>query len=344
MPPESFNISAPKPCVLVVPLDWGLGHATRCIPIIRELLHNGCKVLIGAKGPIKLLLAEEFSEISFLSINNYNIRYSSKKKGFSLIAFLQIPKLFFAIYKEHNWLKKAIKKYDVTAIISDNRLGLYNSSIATVYITHQLLIKTGNKFTENIVRKIHYRFIKKYAACWVPDFNEKNTLAGELSHPENLLSNTFYIGSLSRFEKKPVAEKKYNLLFLLSGPEPSRTIFEKILLKELKDYNGKVLFIRGLPGDHNLIKSNNPRIKIINHLAADELNLAMEESELVICRSGYTTIMDLVKLQKKAILIPTPGQTEQEYLAAHLLKQKMFFSVERSYQRIAKLSFCNSHV
>jgi predicted glycosyltransferase len=153
-------------------------------------------------------------------------------------------------------------------------------------------------------------------------------LAGELSHPKKLPGNIKYIGALSRFEQLVYPEKKYDLLVSISGPEPQRTVFENKILNELESYNGKVLLVRGLPGNENLLQY--PSIEIKDHLTAAQLNEAILRSDIILARCGYTTIMDLVKLFKKAILIPTPGQTEQEYLAKHLLDKKIFYTVEQA--------------
>jgi predicted glycosyltransferase len=218
--------------------------------------------------------------------------------------------------------------HKIDVVISDNRVGLYNSKVVSVYITHQLAVKTGNWFTSKIAEGIHKYFINKFDECWVPDFRSQ-TLAGELSHSAIMPKNVKYIGALSRFEKKSNVEKKYDLLIILSGPEPQRTILENLLLNDLLSYANKTLLIRGLPGNAENIFLNNDSVKIINHLAADELCLAIQQSDIIISRSGYTTVMDLVKLTKQAILIATPGQPEQEYLARFLKEKKFIFSVEQ---------------
>jgi len=329
MSENNFNIIAHKHRILIAPLDWGLGHATRCIPIIHELLVQGCEVLIAAENSTQSLLQNEFPQLVFIPLTGYRIRYSYLKFWLPLKIFLQIPRLLYSIYKEHQWLKRAIKMNKIDAIISDNRFGLYFSGIPSVYITHQLLIKTENDFTEKVAQKIHYWFIKKYSVCWVPDFEGDINISGELSHPKNISDQLTYLGGLSRFEKINSIEKKYDLAIVISGPEPQRTIFEDILLEQLKDYKGSVLFVRGLPSNQSIKQSPNSSIKIVSHLSSRELNLAIQQSNYVISRSGYTTVMDLLKLQQKAILIPTPGQTEQEYLAKHLMERKIFFYVEQ---------------
>ena len=326
---EQLNINkiSTFPKVLVAPLEWGLGHATRCVPIINELLLQNCEVFIAAEGATFSLLKKEFPQITFLPLMGYRTKYSRKRFLLPLKILLQLPKIIFTIYKEHQWLKKILSDYKIDAVISDNRFGLYNSHIYSVYITHQLLIKTNNTITEKIAQKIHYYFIKKYNECWVPDF-ESNGLAGELSHPKRMLRNIKYLGGISRF-KTNLLEKKYDILIMISGPEPQRTIFENKILDDLKTYAGKVLFIRGLPDNKNELNYNNISVEIKNHLSAEELNQAILQSEILISRCGYTTVMDLVKLKKKAILIPTPGQTEQEYLADYLMKRKMFYTIEQ---------------
>lgn len=297
-----------------------------------KLLENGCIVYIAADGPIKLLLQREFPNAIFLTLKGYQIRYSKQKRWLPLKIIAQIPRILFSIYQEHQWLKTAVKKYALDAVISDNRFGMYHNKIPSVYITHQLLIKTGNKFSERLAKKINYWFIKKYTQCWVPDFEGKDNMAGQLSHPKKLNINIKYIGCLSRFEKHKAVEIKYDLLILLSGPEPQRTILEKLLLVQLKDFAEEVLLVRGKPEINKISFNLNDipsNIHVKNHLTTVELNLAIEQAKIIISRAGYTTVMDLIKLQKKAILIPTPGQTEQEYLGQFLLQQNLFYSVQQ---------------
>lgn len=320
-----FNKHNGKMRILIAPLDWGLGHATRCIPIIKELIKHDCKVYIAAEKNIFFLLKKEFPSLVFLRCKGYEIEYGRNKKDFFAKMLFQFPKIFLSALEEKRWLKKIVAAYEIDAVISDNRLGMHMKKVPSIYITHQLHIKTGNRFTDLIAQKIHYFFIKKYTQCWVPD-NKKNDLAGELSHPKKIPSNVAYIGILSRFHSLSL-EKIYDLLITISGPEPQRSIFEKTILKELQNFSGMVLLVRGLPADGDSLSSTNS-IKIANHLSAMDLNQALEQSKMVIGRSGYTTMMDMAALKKKAILIPTPGQTEQEYLAKYNFKRNYFFSVD----------------
>lgn len=325
---NNFNSLHQKTRILIAPLDWGLGHATRCIPIINELIYQNCEVLIAASGNSFFLLKKEFPSLVILRIKSYKVKYSRSKRWLPIKLFLQFPQIAFSTLKENLWLKKCIEKHKIDAVISDNRFGMYSKKIPSVYITHQLLIKTSNPFFEKIVQKLHYYFIKKYNYCWVPDY-EENGLAGELSHQENMPSNILYIGPLSRFQLLKDVPQIYDVLISISGPEPQRTIFEKIILHQLNNFNKRILFVRGLPDENRNLKTDIESVKIVNHLSSNELNTAFQQSEIIISRSGYTTIMDLVKIAKHAVLVPTPGQTEQEYLSTHLMEKKFFYSVEQ---------------
>lgn len=256
------------------------------------------------------------------------MKYSRNKYFLPWKILAQFPKMAFTIYKEHKWLKQMVTDYNIDAVISDNRFGMYHKNIPSVYITHQLFIKTGNRFTERIAQRIHYFFINKYKECWVPDF-KVNGLAGILSHPQKLPKKIRYIGALSRFEVN-TAEKKYDVLIIISGPEPQRAIFEEKILNDLKSFTGSALVIRGLPENGNELKNENPMVEIKNHLPGKELNTAILRSDLIISRCGYTTIMDLVRLRKNAILVPTPGQTEQEYLASRLKNRRIFYTINQN--------------
>ena len=325
----NFNNSGRKKRVLVAPLDWGLGHTTRCIPLIKELINNNCEVFLAAEGAAMHLLQQEFPQLELLHLKGYRMRYSRTKKGFLPRLILQFPKILLSAFKEHRWLKKTVREKSIDIVISDSRFGIYHHAVPCIYITHQLTIKTGNSFTERLAQKMHYHFINKYTACWVPDAAGEYNLAGDLSHPPKMpKTRVEYIGPLSRFEKT-VGTKKYGLAIILSGPEPQRTIFEDLILKELEQYSGTCIFIRGLPGNADIKPCGNEKIEIHNHLSAPALSEAIQRSDLVICRGGYTTVMDLVKLQHKAILIPTPGQTEQEYLADYLSSRHYFYSMEQ---------------
>ena len=332
MTTAEININKPhtKKRVLISPLDWGLGHATRCVPVIRELLHQDCEVLIAAEKDGAALLQKEFPALQILPLAGYRVSYSKKKAFFFLKMMLQFPKVKQAIKREQLWLDKVITEQKIDLVVSDNRYGLWSNKVPCVFITHQLFIKTGAAFSERIAQKINYRYINKFSACWVPDAAGEHSLAGKLSHPDKLPETPVkYIGALSRLEKKD-AVKNIDLLVLLSGPEPQRTALEGLLLPQMDDSIGKIVLIRGLPRGGNKLPLQNENITVYDHLPATELNNLMAATKLVICRSGYSTVMDLAALQQKAILIATPGQGEQEYLSNYLSGKNYCIAAEQS--------------
>lgn len=326
--------------ILVVPLDWGLGHATRCIPIIQELLRQNCEVWLAAEGAQETLLKREFPQLSCLSLKGYRIKYGRSSTGMALNIFGQTRKIFQAIKQENIWLKEMMKKYNFDAVISDNRYGLYHNKIPCVFITHQLYIKSPlGKWAERLLQKKNYNYINRFTECWVPDEEGENNLAGELSHPEKKPAIPLrYIGPLSRFENindtphsQPVDEAgdKDHLFVILSGPEAQRSILENKIIKDIAHYAGTATIVRGLPGTVTIIPSANG-IKFYNHLPTEELNKEMSRAEYIISRSGYSTVMDVTKLHKKSIFIPTPGQTEQEYLASYLQEKNIAVSISQN--------------
>lgn len=313
------NLKNPKKTILVTPLNWGLGHATRCIPIIRALTRKNYTVIIASDGDALCLLQKEFPNLTSLSLPGYDITYAKKGKLFRLKLISQLPHILQTIKKEHRAIREIVKKHDIDGIISDNRLGAYCKDIPTVFLTHQLRVFSGN--TSWITTKIHQKFILKFDECWVPDREGVHNLSGKLGHPEKSTLNVKYIGTLSRFHRRNLSQT-YDVLILLSGPEPQRTLLEAQLCRALPQYKGEVLFVRGVV-EKEVKTERKGSVTFVNYLTSDALESAINQSKIVVSRSGYTTIMDLAQLGKKAFFIPTPGQYEQEYLAKYLDKKGM---------------------
>lgn len=321
------NINRKK--VLISPLDWGLGHTTRCISIVRILLDNEVSVIVACNTEQKVLLQQEFNNIEFIYLNGYNITYPKNHKLFPLKLSFQLPKILLSIIKEHRWLQKTIDKHSIDVVISDNRYGLYYSKAPCVFITHQLTIKAPFSWLEYLLQQINYRFINRFTECWVPDFAGEKNIAGLLSHPKRLPNiPVHYIGPLARFVKDKATEIRYQFCIILSGPEPQRTILEDIILRQLPSISESFLLVRGKLGG-KVINSKLPNVTVKNHLKGTDLQAAIQASEFIITRSGYTSVMELMALQKKSILIPTPGQTEQEYLAKQLMKQQWAWCIDQ---------------
>jgi len=335
------HINLKNKTVIICPLNWGLGHATRDTVIIKHLLSNDCTVIIGADKAPLFFLKQEFPQLKYIKIPSTEISYPAKGSMF-LKMLLYVPKLLSGIYNEHKLLKKILVENKIDAVISDNRFGLWNKKITSIFITHQIriMMPKGLKFLEKPVYLLNRFFINKYDYCLIPDFENKDNLSGRLSHDVKLPKNTKYIGILSRFDiNKQIKFKnteQYDILAVISGPEPQRTILESILIAKFENTKHKYLIIRGKPLSKNKVDIKNIVFK--NHLKTEELQYFILNTPVIITRSGYSTIMDLVTLKKtaksklstKVILVPTPGQTEQEYLSEYLKNKKMFYSVLQS--------------
>lgn len=328
-----------KKTILVAPLHWGLGHATRCIPIIKALLENNFKVILASDGAALQLLQKEFPNLESIELPSYHISYPKKGSHFKWNMLQKMPKILKAISSEKKIIKKLVSEGKIGGIISDNRFGIRSSEIPSVYITHQLNVLSGN--TSNFSSKVHQNIINKFEICWVPDIEDSNNLSGKLGHILNPNLKIKYIGFLSRMNKI-ILPKKYDFLLLLSGPEPQRSLLEEKLIAHFKGTKLKVLLIQGIVEKKQKTETLE-NISLYNYMLSKELELAINESENVISRSGYTTIMDLAILEKKAFFIPTPGQYEQEYLAKKLSDLKIAPYCKQEAFTIEKLKEIDSY-
>jgi uncharacterized protein (TIGR00661 family) len=326
---------APRKNILICPLDWGLGHATRCVPVIRRFQENGTNVIIAASGRPLSFLKKEYPQLSFIDFPGYNITYP--KNGSMAAAMLRsAPSILQKIKLESIVLDKIISEHNIDIVISDNRFGLHSTKAYCVYITHQVLVKcpASLPFLEYSLYRKHRSYIKKYDECWIPDFRDDPGLSGILSHKYSAHRNTFFIGPLSRFSPLDNAEKFsapiYDVIVILSGPEPQRSIFEGIVMRQAEVMKHlKFLFVSGITeseSDSNIM----PHIRKVSHFETEALRKAIIQSKLVVSRPGYSSIMDLAVLNKKAVFVPTPGQTEQEYLAKYYFKKNLFFCMRQN--------------
>jgi len=296
-----------------------LGHATRCIPIINALHKYNFEPIIASDGAALELLKKEFPELKTIALPSYNITYAKKAGSFKLKFIKDAPHILKTISKEKKVIKALVEREHIAGIISDNRFGARYKTIPSVFMTHQLRVLSGN--TTWLSSKLHQQIISKFNECWVPDHSGTDNLSGALGHLKGYKHPIKYLGPLSRFKNLDLKIKN-DLLVLLSGPEPQRTILETKLLSDLKFYNGNVIFVKGkiTPQQKTEIIDN---MLIYNFMTSNELEVAINESQLILSRSGYTTIMDLAKLEKNAFFIPTPQQFEQKYLAQKLENERI---------------------
>ena len=337
--------------ILISPLDWGLGHASRIIPLINRYLEQGDNVIIAGSGLSLNLLQKHFPTLRSIEIPSFKMKYSAGKSQVWAVA-KAFPKLVYYSFKEHKALKRIVKEENIDFTISDNRFGLYHKTVPCAYITHQLMIKLPHPwgFLEPFVAFVHRCIINKFTECWVPDYEEaERSLAGDLSHPAKLPRNVKYIGAISRFnelgvrnccasesrsktcfdyaersQQSPLGNEELGVrslaLAILSGAEPQRTIFEKELLASLQNSSHENIILVQGKIEAEQRKTKVGKITVYNFMSTEELQENILKADEIICRSGYSSIMDLYALGKlqNATLIPTPGQTEQEYLAEYI--------------------------
>jgi uncharacterized protein (TIGR00661 family) len=318
IPSSSMENSARK-SVLVGVLDWGLGHATRCVPLIHELLKQNADVVLAGSGYSLVLLKEEFPQLVYYELPSYKITYP--KRALMFLLLLQLPRVIRAIAREEKMAGEIIKNEKIDFIISDNRYGCYSKKIRSVFMGHQLDLPmpSGLGFLSNMVNSIHRKLIKRFDHVWIPDEENGFHFSGRLS--QSIKVNSRRIGMLSRFSGVPQTNNDhFEIVAVLSGPEPQRTIFENILKLQLMRSKRKSLLVKGKPGKQNRVTTQN--LTEIDHLNSVELESILSSAYFIVTRSGYSSIMDLAVLGKKVLLIPTPGQIEQEYLAEYLKSNK----------------------
>ena len=320
--------------ILICPLEWGLGHAARMIPLARKLREMNNNIFIGSGEEHLSLFRNELPGLSYIKFTGFKPGYSHFLPQY-LALFLRIPVLLYHIILEHFRLKRIIREHAIDIVISDNRFGLWNRNITTVYVTHMPLIPLPKalRFLEFIGIILHRAVIKKYSLCFIPDLPGELNVSGRLSHGIKLPGNVRYTGILSRFITYGPSPHENPIIFrhntvILSGPEPQREILKHKLVTLLKDKKPITVMLEGKPGKTSeIVRSGN--ITFYNHLPNSEMREMITGSESIITRSGYSTIMELISLNCSALLIPTPGQTEQEYLAEYLSENRWFTTISQ---------------
>jgi hypothetical protein len=321
--------------ILICPLEWGLGHAARMIPLARKLREMKNNIFIASGEEHLSLFRTELPGITCINFSGFRPGYSRYLPQY-LALLLKIPLLLYHIVTEHFRLQKIIRDYEIDIVVSDNRFGLWNKKITSVYVTHMPRIPFPKpvRFLEFIGILLHRIVITKYSLCFIPDLPGEMNISGRLSHGVDLPDNVRFIGILSRFDcdedsqKTSPAEFRHNTI-ILSGPEPQREIIKQKLVHLLKDIEPFTVILEGRPDKvKEVVSSGN--IIFYNHLPASEMKSMVAGSESIISRPGYTTIMELISLNCGALLIPTPGQTEQEYLAGYLAGKGWFHTIIQS--------------
>jgi len=324
---QTIIIEMKQKRVLIGVLNWGLGHACRMIPIMRELSRRGWTIDIASDGAALIYLKKVFPNSRFYELPNLNIHY--QHTGYLWFSLLrQLPVFTRSIKADREMLTKLLEEQSYDLILSDNRYGFYTSNVLSVLITHQLFPAIPNLLVP--FRWLIDRWISKQIArfnqVWIPDYADMDiSLTGILSH-HHVSPKVRFIGPVTRLKLNPSRiEKDIDLLCILSGPEPQREMLEELLIKQLINTKERIIIIRGIPAEEQIIEPLNNLISKINFVLEDELKELMERSALILSRCAYTSVMDYVLNGCPAILIPTPGQWEQEYLAKHLASHPLFY-------------------
>lgn len=298
-------------------LNWGLGHASRSVPVIQKLLDAGFEVIIASDGLALAYLKKAFPQVTHKKLPSYNIQYSTSKHQLPKL-LVQLPKIFLAIQRERRLCQKWAKELHICGVISDNRLGFRADALPSVYLTHQLFMQL--KYGRWLANVLHQNYYRKFSTFWIPDYESSPRLAGDLSKSLWPTKSNF-LGALSHFSDISAATTKtYRWAMLLSGPEPLRSRLEQTIFDQhSKLHDANILLVRGT--QKKLATANwqsaNENWEVHDLLTHLELKEKLVKSENLLSRLGYSTLMDLVYLQIPAVLIPTPGQPEQEYLAVY---------------------------
>lgn len=320
--------------VLICPLDWGMGHATRMMPVIDYLQNNNYEVSIAAGANTILVIKNEYPSLSYFLLPKISPRYTRYRKMLVPTLLLQLPGLFAKVVKEHFVVWRIVRKYKIDAVISDNRLGLWGLPVKSAYVTHQLNFKLTGFFRalSPFMTLLHRFVMNQYDQVFIPDVAGAENLAGQLSDVSLLKNNFAHIGILSRLSNGGVQSVgDSHVLILLSGQEPQRTMLEQILIRQAGGISRNFVLVKGKLGIPGEAAINVPRnVKVVSFAKPEKVAELIRNSSFVICRSGYSSVMDLVVMQKRAILVPTPGQSEQEYLAQYWMDKNWFFSQPQS--------------
>lgn len=309
--------------ILVSPLDWGLGHAARIAGVVRNLMErNEVTVMCGPSA--LAFMRQEIPGADILPIHDWRIRYPKGKIG--LLTILGwVPVVIRNSIHEHFVVRRLLRARNIDLVISDNRYGLKFRNIECMIVTHQVYPKMprGLGWIENVNGWLFKKFLSIFNKVLIPDMEQGFSLSGMLSADRPLNPEKFVrVGILSRFCQLADSPKnnrgyRYDVMALISGQEDQRTVFENMLIDALGRCGKRVLMVRGVSADRALPPPA-PCIEYRNMLSGDGLLNAINDSAVVICRAGYSTLCDVVALGKRAVIVPTPGQTEQEYLADRL--------------------------
>lgn len=323
--------------VAICPLNWGLGHASRCIPIIQQCILKHNKVIVASDGIALEFLKNEFPNLTYYELPAYGVRYPYGSIFKNLLT--QSFRIWKAILSERQAMNKIIDKEKIHFVLSDNRYGLQRVQCPSVFLCHQVYIHADNRLMRLLMNGVNGLMLYFAKEIWVPDMPDYPSLGGKLTHtPGKSVSKKIkYIGPQTNLNL-PESESMSsgNLLILLSGPEPQRSLLENQITKLLPDLDQRVnvCLIRGSKSGTTL---SIDLARIIDLADRSVVAAEVAKATAIVCRSGYSTLMDLASYKGKVLYIPTPGQTEQEYLARLHADEQRKFAVNQSELSLSHL-------
>ncbi|MCS6916751.1 MAG: glycosyltransferase [Chitinophagales bacterium] len=323
--------------VLIVPLNWGLGHATRMTAVARMLEELGASVTVAASGSARRVMEKELPRLRYVSFSDFEMKYY---RGLPAVVSVlgQLMGWFRALHRDRRYFLQLLEKESFDLVISDNHFGCHTTKCPSIIVTHQLRILLPWYLMpfRPLVVWINQRMINRFSECWVPDSSASGGLSGRLSHQVRLRIPLHYAGPLSRLQLCMDTNKKWHALLLLSGPEPMRTLFEQQLVKQSRQVAGRLLLVRGTRGTADEIRKESENLYVADFLSTRKLQEELCASRMVVCRSGYSTLMDLQRCNIPAVLIATPGQPEQVYLARRLRQMGICHAVPQKRLNLKK--------
>lgn len=317
--------------VFYATLNMGLGHATRSLPLMREFRDQGWEVLLGSSGRSLAFLRRELPECPYVQTPDYAIEYS-RGEGLLLKLALQAPRLARMIRAENRCCRRVVAEFKPDLIVSDHCYGMYHPQVPSYFISHQIYfaLPPALERLEGLPAQLNFHYHRQYRRVIIPDLPgpRGGLLSGKLSRLPHDRNRYVYGGLLSSVCKYS-GDESLDLLVTISGPEPQRTLLEEKILAGIDRVPGRKVVVLGKSESADLLLDR-PDLKIYAHLPRETMSRLFNQARMVVSRPGYSTLMELAELGKPALLIPTPGQTEQTYLAEYMLENRWFYSVSQA--------------
>lgn len=324
--------------ILFAASSWGLGHATRDLILIQALMDAGHSVtVLSTDRALKLLRGELADQCDYIDLPDIPKALGHTSASFYLKMTMALPLVFRTFRREHRFVDELCRAGKCDRIVSDSRYGVWSRDVPSYHLMHTLhqISPFRVRLVEHVIESIQRGLLSGAKKVLIPD-QEENGLAGELCH--DLVAfrrdQIEYLGILSSVLRMPV-EQDIDYFITVSGVEPQRSILEKKVLRQARELDGRVVITLGRP-DLPFSVSDDGRLAIYSFLGRRRQAEMLNRARTVVSRSGYTTLMELAELGKRALMVPAVGQSEQEYLAGLHERRGTMHSVPQSRLNLAR--------